>query len=99
MYADGTTVYSGDFSNENSPYVWNEHGSNQDENRLYELNEQISITKRHPSSKCFVRAWGNRTDEIITPIHVHVGNSKVVCQGLYFLPIFDQQLTTVPRYI
>ena len=86
MYADGTTVYSGDFSNTNTPYVWHEQSSNRlhNDHRLYELNEQISITKRHPSSKCFVRAWGNRTDEIITPIHVDVGNSKVVCLGLYF---------------
>ena len=44
---------------------------------------------RHPSSFCFVRAWGNKTSEIIsTYITHHAGLSKVVCQAGKCIPNF-----------
>ena len=85
IYADGTSVYSNDFGDKVTPNAAHTHGSNLYYHRIFELSDQINMKKRHPSSKCFVRAWGNKTDEILQVelswISTSGTKTNVVCQG------------------
>ena len=65
-----------------TPSVAHENSNNRAYHRIYEFSEQTNMKRRHPSSKCFVRAWGNKTTEILPPVGVWVGTSNVVCQGI-----------------
>ena len=86
IYADGTSVYSNDFGDKVTPNAAHTHGSNLYYHRIFELSDKINMKKRHPSSKCFVRAWGNKTTEILqVELYISTSGTKtnVVCQGIY----------------
>ena len=94
MYADGTAVNSADFGNTVTPNVAHSHSYNLYYHRIYEFSDQTNMKRRHPSSKCYVRAWGNKTTEILDPVELWIGSgtkTNVVCQGIVrtkYTPIF-----------
>ena len=82
-YADGTSVLDGDIRDKNVPSQFHENSHN--EYQFNEYSDELHMKLRHPSSHCFVRAWGNDTSKIVsTHIPKHYATSKVVCKGNQF---------------
>ena len=58
---------------------------------ITEYSDELQMKMRYPSSRCFVRAWGNSTDILLkTPIASHNSQSKsrVVCVASKCIPGF-----------
>ena len=83
FYADGTSVTAGDIGSNLFPSSFSEHSWNAGETpNLFEYSDQYHMKRRHPSSHCFTRSWGNHTLKLYaTPLVNHHATSKIVCQG------------------